>query len=207
MQDGDHGLARLLAGHSLDGQGDDLAGALLAVPLRRCLDIPHDQGRLALGLVLDNGDEFGLGLLGGEASDALQHLAALRAEFLELGPLAGDVPLQLVQAIGTLIDPAGVLVDPLLPLSQPGLPALQVAAEQLDLLLDGPDLVLHLAARLGGLLGGGLGPADDGAGLRLGPRPDLVCLPAGLSQHPLTLRVVLRAGEIRLRRTGRRLAG
>ncbi len=207
MQHGDHGLAGLLAGDPLDGQRDDLAGALLAVPLRGRLDVPHDQRRLALGLVLDDRDELGLGLVGGEARRALKHLAALLVELVEFRLLAADAALPFVQPVGTLIDLAGFLVDPLLPLGQPGFPALQVTAEQLDLLLDGADLALDVAARLGGLPGGRFCPADGRAGLRLGARPDLICLPGGVSQHPLALRVILRAGEFRVGGAGRKLAG
>ena len=84
--------------------------------------------------------------------------------------------LQLVQPVGALLELARFLIDPLLTLGQPGLPALQVAAELPDLVLDRPDLVLDLAARLGGLLGGGLCPADDGGCVRLGAGPDLAGL-------------------------------
>ena len=41
------------------------------------------------------------------------------------------------------------------------LPALEVAAQLADLVLDGPDLVFHLAAALGGLLRGQLRSGDD----------------------------------------------
>ena len=183
----DHGLAGLLAGDPLDGQGDDLAGPLLAVLAGLGLDVPDDQRGLALGLVLDARDQLGLGLVGGEAGGALQHGAALLVQAAELGPLPVDLPLRLGQRVAALLGLARVLVDPLLALGQPGFPALQVAAQLPDLFLDLPDLVLDLAARGGGLLGCGLRPAHDRGRVGLGPVPDLAGLSGGVGQDAVTL--------------------
>ena len=176
VQHGHHGLAGLLAGDPLDGQCHDLARALLAVGARLVLDVPDDQRGLALGLVLDAGDQLGLGLVGGQAGHPLQHLAALLVELVEFLAPRVEILLEPVQVGGPLVDPAGFLVGPLLPLGQPGLPAFQVPAELPDLVLDGPDLVLDLAAALRDLLGGGLGLLHDGGRVGLRPRAHLIGL-------------------------------
>ena len=77
VQHRDHRLAGLLGRDPLDGQGDDLAGPLLALRPGLVLDVPDDEGRFALGLVLDRGDELRLGRVRGEPGDALQFLAAV----------------------------------------------------------------------------------------------------------------------------------
>ena len=132
-------------------------------------------------------DQLGLGLVGGEAGDPLQHGAALLGQAAELGPLLVDLPLRLGQRVAALLGLARVLVDPLLALGQPGFPALQVAAQLPDLFLDLPDLVLDLAARGGGLLGCGLRPAHDRGRVGLGPVPDLAGLSGGVGQDAVTL--------------------
>ena len=52
VQHGDDGLGGLLARDPLDGQGDDPAGAVLALVARLGLDVAHDQRGVALGLRL-----------------------------------------------------------------------------------------------------------------------------------------------------------
>ncbi len=79
VQHRDDRLGGLLGGQPLDGQRDDLAGAALALFVRLPLDLADEQRGLALGLVLDGGDQLGLGLLGGEPGRALQDRRAAPA--------------------------------------------------------------------------------------------------------------------------------
>ena len=119
-----------------------------AVRARLVLDVPDDQRRLALGLVLDAGDQLGLGLLRGQPGGPLQHGAALLVQPAELGAPLVQLPARPApgQRIAARSGAASASM-PLLALGQPGFPALQVAAELPDLVLDRPDLVLDLAAR------------------------------------------------------------
>ncbi len=97
VQDGDHGLAGLLAGDALDGQRHDLAGALLAVLARVALDVPDRDRGLSLRLALDAGDQLGLGLLGGQPGGLLQDLAPLLPQPVKIGALAFEVAAQLIE--------------------------------------------------------------------------------------------------------------
>src|SRR5581483_4717716 len=152
---------------ALDGQGDDLAGPLLALRPGLVLDVPDDEGGFALGLVLDGADELGLGLVGGEAGDALQLLVLVGFQLVQLGGAAVEILLALAEGLGAVLDALELVVEALLAVGQAGLPALEVAAQRADLLLD-------LAAALGGLLGFLAGPFEDPAGLGLGPGPDVL---------------------------------
>src|SRR6185437_142343 len=95
VQDGDDGLAGLLGGDPLDGQGDDLTGPLLALRPGLMLDVPDDEGGLALGLVLDGADELGLGCVCGEARDALQLFALVGLKLVQVGGTPVEILLAL----------------------------------------------------------------------------------------------------------------
>src|ERR1700761_1520032 len=85
VQHGHHRLAGLLGGDPLDGQRHHLAGALLALGPGLVLDVPHHQGGLALGLVLDGGHQLALGLAGGQPGHSLQLGLALVVELIDFG--------------------------------------------------------------------------------------------------------------------------
>ena len=181
---GDHGLAGLLHCHPLDGEGDDLAGALVRLGLRLVLDVPHRDRGLALGLVLHGRDELVPGVVRGQPRDPLELLPGRRGRVVEgRGPLVERLP--------ALLHAADLGVEALFPLADPQLAALQVAAELAHLVLDGPDLVLDLAAVPRGLLGPLGGTLDDSLGLGLSPGPQL--LGVGLRAVPELVRVGLRA--------------
>ena len=65
--------------------------------LRLALDVAGEQGGLALGLRLDRGDQLGLGLLGGQAGDPLEHRPALASATVELGPLRSSSSASLLE--------------------------------------------------------------------------------------------------------------
>ena len=172
MQYRDHRLTGLLGRHPLDGERHDLAGPLLAFVLRLVLDVPDDERGFPLGLVLDGGDELGLGSLGGEPGDALEFLAALGVLPVQLGGLAVEVLPTLVQGLRAVFDPLQLLVKPLFAVGEAGFAALKVTTQLAHLVLDRPDFLFNLAAALRGLFGFGAGPLQDAGGLGLGAGPD-----------------------------------
>jgi hypothetical protein len=174
VQDRDHGLAGLLGGDALDGQRDDLAGALVALGLGLVLDVPDDERRFPLGLVLDGGDQLGLGLVGGEAGDALEFALSFRVLLVELGGAALQVLLAAGQGLGALLNPLELLVQPLLAIGEAQLTALEVTAQLADLVLDRADLFFDVPAALGGLFGLVAGSFEDAGGFGLGAGPDVL---------------------------------
>ena len=191
-----HGLAGLLGGDPLDGQGDDLAGALLAFDLGLVLDVPDDERRFPLGLVLDDGDQLGLGRFGGEAGDALEFAFPFRVFLVELGGAALQVLLARGQGLGALLDPLELLVQPLLAIGEAQLAALEVTAQLADLVLDRADLFFDFPAALGGLFGLVAGSFEDAGGFGLGAGADVLGFLAGLFQLDGVLGwVELRAGR------------
>ena len=137
------------------------------------LDVADDQGRFPLGLVLDRGDQLGLRLVDGEASDALKLLAALGVLLFQFESAPGEILLALVESLRAVFDAPELLVEPLLAVGETGFPAFQVAAQLAHLVLDRADLFLDFAAALGGLLGFLPGPLQDPGGLGLGSRADM----------------------------------
>ena len=145
----DGGFGHMVGGAALNGQGQDLLGAGVGLLLELGLDLPHLHGRLMGDLLGKLVDEVVLGLLGGEAGDALQHLhlglldgGHLVPGLVQLGQLA-------LQGVLLLLDVLGLAVQVLFLLLEPPLLLLQI----------GPAL-LHLALILGGSAvgGGGVGP-------------------------------------------------
>src|SRR6185437_1756309 len=173
VQDRDDRLAGLLGRHPLDGQGDDLAGPLLALRPGLVLDVPDDEGRFALGLVLDRGDELHLGRVRGESGDPLQLLAAVGVELVQFGRAPLEVLLALAERLRPVFDALELLVQPLLAVGEAGFPALEVTAQLTHLVLDRADLLFDLAAALGGLLGFLAGSLEDTGGLGLGSGADV----------------------------------
>ena len=138
------------------------------------LDIPDDQRRFPLGLVLDRGDELALGRLGGEPGHALELLAALGVLPVQFGGAAVEVVLPGAEGLSAVFDPLELLVEPLLAVGQTGFAALEVTAQLAHLVLDRADLFLDFAAALGGLFGFVAGSVEDPGGLGLGASPDLL---------------------------------
>ena len=136
------------------------------------LDIPDDQGRFPLGLVLDRGDELGFRLVG-MAGHALQFLAAFGVLLIQLGGAALEVVLALGEGLGAVFDALELLVEPLLAVGETGFAALEVTTQLSHLVLDRADLFLDFAAALGGLFGFQAGPVEDPGGLGLGASPDV----------------------------------
>ena len=172
MQHADDGLGGLLAGHALDRQGHGLAGALLALVPGLLLDLPDQDGRLALGVVLHDLDQLGLGVGGRQARGPLQHLAALGLQARHLGPAAlqlqvggGELPLPLDGA-------AQVGVQALLALGLARLAPLQVHAQLAHVVLERAGLLLGLVAHAAHAVqlhpGLGLGLAAGVGGLGVG---------------------------------------
>src|SRR5581483_10515808 len=106
VEDRDDGLGGLLARDPLDGEGDDLAGAGLALVLCLLLDVADDDRGLALGLGLDRLDQLGLGVGGSERGDPLELAAALLLEVGELGLAAFERCLVLGELAVAGLDPA-----------------------------------------------------------------------------------------------------
>jgi hypothetical protein len=182
VEHADDRLGGLLGGHPLHGQGDDLAGALLALLAGLALDLPDDQRGLALRLVLDGHHQLGLRLVGGQPGDPLQDLAALLLDLVELRAPVGQLGLGLGELPAPVGLPAGLLVEPLLPLGEAVLPALEVGPELLQLVLEAPGLLLDLLAHPQRAFRGGLCPAQHLAGLGLRLDADLHTLAACVLQ-------------------------
>jgi hypothetical protein len=91
------------------------------------LDVPDDQGRFPLGLVLDEADQLGLGRLAGEPGDALQLSDAFGVLAVQFGGAALEVVPALVQGERALLVALEFLVKALFAVGQPYLAALQVA--------------------------------------------------------------------------------
>jgi len=167
MQHRDHGLAGLLGRHPLDGQRDDLARSLVAFGPGLVLDVPDDERRFAFGLVLDRGDQLGLGGLGGEPGDALQFLAALGILAVQLGGAPSEIGPALVQGLRAVFDAPEFFIEPLLAVGEPGFAALEITAQLTHLVLDRAYFLFDFAATLGGLLGFLAGPLENPGGLGL----------------------------------------
>jgi hypothetical protein len=154
------------------------------------LDVPDDERRFALGLVLDRGDELGLGRVRRQPGYALEFPGAADVGAIQFGGAPVEFLPALAEGLGAVLDALELLVEPLLTVGEAGLPALEVAAQLADLVLDRADLFLDLTAPLGGLLAFLAGPLEDPAGLGLGPGPDVL----GFGGDALQLGAVRGAG-------------
>ncbi len=74
MDGRDRALGRVIGGHALDGQAQNLTGLLVGLGLGARLGIADDDGRLAGHLVVDGLEQLLLGLLGAHARGALEGL-------------------------------------------------------------------------------------------------------------------------------------
>ena len=141
--------------------------------LASCSMSADDEGRFALGLVLDRGDELHLGRVRGESGDPLQLLAAVGVELVQFGRAPLEVLLALAERLRPVFDALELLVQPLLTVGEAGFPALEVTAQLTHFVLDRADLLFDLAAALGGLLGFLAGSLQDPGGFGLGAGADV----------------------------------
>src|SRR5664280_2304435 len=180
MQHAHDAFRGLLGGDALDGQRHDAPRPLLAFLPGLRLEVPEQDRRLALALVLDLLDQLGLGLGRVQTGRPFEDQPPLFGHVIELGSLAGDAGVELGQLTVALLDPSLLGVQPLLALGQPVLAALQVRSQLTDVLFEGARLGLGATAgfqrrRAGGKLGVpaqslgvGLGSAANRQRLELG---------------------------------------
>src|SRR5262249_47878788 len=90
IDDRDRGLDRVLGGAALDGVGDDLLRALARGLPRLGLDALDGVGGVPARVRLDLFEQELLGLLAGQAGDALELALALEDELFAFGEAAGD---------------------------------------------------------------------------------------------------------------------
>ena len=168
----DGGFRHMVRGAALDGQGEDLLGPLVGLLLELGLDLPHLHGRLVGHFLGQLADQVVLGLLGGEAGDALQHLhlglfdgGRLFPGLVQFGQLALEAVLLLFNVLGLAVQVLFLLLQAPLLLLQVG-PALLHFPFVLVAGLE--DLLLGLHQRLPLLALGALdGLVDDALGLLL----------------------------------------
>ena len=131
--DGD--LGHMVGGAALDGGGHDLPAPAVSLVLGPGLDLLDLQGSLVGHLGLHLGDQVILGLVGGEAGDALQHLGLAALDDLDLlvflvgGGVLGS------QRLLLLLDGVHLVIEVFFLLLQAALLLLQVGAPLLHFLL------------------------------------------------------------------------
>ena len=131
--DGD--LRHMVGGAPLDGGGHDLAGALVGLVLGARLDLLDLQRRLVRDLGLHLRDQVILGLLRGEAGDALEHLGLAALDELDLLLLLVHSGVLLGKGFFLLFDHLGLVIEILFLLLQTALLLLQLGAALLHFLL------------------------------------------------------------------------
>ena len=140
------GLSHMVGGALLNGQGDNVAGLLLALLLGAGFNVAHHGGSVVEGVLLHPLDNDLLGLVLGHAGDALQllHLTAVHGLGFLLELL--DFRLLPVQTVLPGFHVVGLLVQGFLPLEQTALGALNLVAAlaQLALVLSLFPVVLRL---------------------------------------------------------------
>src|SRR5664280_1416806 len=158
MQHAHDAFRGLLGGDALDGQRHDAPRPLLAFLPGLRLEVPEQDRRLALALVLDLLDQLGLGLGRVQTGRPFKDQPPLFGHVIKLGSLAGDAGVELGQLTVALLDPSLLGVQPLLALGQPVLAALQVRSQLTDVFFEGARLGFGATAgfqrrRAGGKLG------------------------------------------------------
>ena len=94
----------MIGGTALDGGGHDLPCPLVRLLLGPLLDLLDLDGCLMGDLGLHLGDEIGLGLVGGEAGDPLQHLSLAALDGGDLLQLAVHIRMLGGQRLLFLLD-------------------------------------------------------------------------------------------------------
>ena len=131
--DGD--LRHMVGGAPLDSGGHDLAGALVGLVLGARLDLLDLQRRLVGDLGLHLRDQVILGLLRGEAGDALEHLGLAALDELDLLLLLVHGGVLLGKGFFLLFDHLGLVIEILFLLLQTALLLLLLGAALLHFLL------------------------------------------------------------------------
>ena len=112
-------LGRVVGGHPLHRRDDDVAGLLIGLVAGLALDRAAQLHRVVLGLFAHGLEQESLGIVRGQARDALEGV-----DLLLVGPgelLAGtiDLALALEQLAGTVLEHVGALVELFVTLEQP----------------------------------------------------------------------------------------
>ncbi len=83
----------------MDSADDDGLSSGVGLSQGLALDITGDQHRLTLGVVLDRGDELGLGLLGRQPGEAFEDLLLLGLALRQSAALCLQLRLELVELV------------------------------------------------------------------------------------------------------------
>jgi len=131
----DGNLSHMVCGAALDGGGHNLPGALVSLVLGTGLQLLDLHGGLVGDLRLHLLDQVLLGLVGGEAGNALQHLSLAALDELDLILFLEDSVVLLGKSLLLLLNGIGLSIDVLFLLLQTALLLLQVRSALLDFLL------------------------------------------------------------------------
>ena len=108
---GERDFADVVGGATLDGGGKNAASGALALDARALLALADDSGALARHIVANAIEQLLVGLVGGEAADALEFGSVLALELLDvagallnLASLAGELVLLLVERVGATVE-------------------------------------------------------------------------------------------------------
>ena len=124
------GFRHLVRGHPLDGVGDQIAGPLIGLILKLRLILVDLQGLFVGQLLGQIVEQIFLGLFGGEAGDALQHLELALLQVFHIVETVLDIPLLFRERLFFFLI------------------ILNLAVQGFFLLLDPPFLTLHVVAAL-----------------------------------------------------------
>ena len=130
---GDGGLGHMVGGAALDGPRDEFPGDGVGLFLVVGLNLLDLHGGLVGDVGLQLGDEVVLGLLGGEAGDALQHFHLGLFDGGDLLPGLFQLAEPPGEGLLFLLDVVGLAVQGLLLLLETALLLLEVGAALLDL--------------------------------------------------------------------------
>ena len=179
---GDGDLAGLIGGATLDGGRDDLAGGLVGLVADAHLGLAQDLRLLADGLGADAGEQFVMGIVLGEAGDALELGSLAGGEVVQIALALVELALEARELMLALVERLVAMVEGLLALHDAVLERLELLLALLLLSLgrglEGDDLLLRGEHRL---LASGLGIARGLGGDALGGPVGLVDL--GLCVH------------------------
>ncbi|CAN4072520.1 choloylglycine hydrolase, partial [Dysosmobacter welbionis] len=128
-------FGHLVGSAPLDGLGHHFPGARLALFLHPGLDLFDLEGGLVGHLGLHLSDQIGLGLLGGEAGNPLQHLRLAALDDFDLLVFLVDGRMLLGQGLLSLLQSLGLAVEVLFLLLQAVFLPLQVGSARLLFLL------------------------------------------------------------------------
>ena len=167
---GDGDLSGLVGGAALDGGGDDLAGRLVGLGAHVLLGLAQNLSLVPHALGADAGDELVVGVVLGEAGDALELGGLLGHELVKVGLATVQLALKAGELVLPAVEGVVSVVQGLLALHDAVLEGLELA---LALLLLGLGVLLELQNLLLGLqdrlllcvLGLAVGLGGDALGL------------------------------------------